>query len=112
MPVMCVYRGLNVTPEAYDRVREAVGWEANPPAGAISHTISFGDDGAFEVNLWEDRAAYEAYSNDRLRPVLGQFGLDIGDPEIHEVYVTAVGPPADAYRVPAAVTPATGLQPA
>ncbi|MEO8113169.1 MAG: hypothetical protein ABI655_02230 [Phenylobacterium sp.] len=110
MPVMCIYHALNVTPETYDKVRAAVRWEEDLPTGAISHTISFSKNGGVEVDLWESRAAFETYRDNRLSPLLSQLGIVIDDPEILDIYVTAIGPLADTYRLPRAVTPETQLQ--
>jgi hypothetical protein len=111
MPVMCIYRALNVTREDYDRVRGTVGWEANPPPGAISHSIGFRDDGAVEVDLWDTLEHFKSYQDTRLGPVLAQFGIVVPEPEVLDVYVAAIGPPADAYRVPSTITPSERLQP-
>lgn len=106
MPVMCVYPSLDLGSEFYDEVRALVGWEKDPPKGAISHAIAFRDGGAYEVNVWESRAAYEAYRDNRLRPVLDRFSKDIGEPEIMDLHMFAVGAPAQSYSVPRAVMPA------
>ncbi|WP_296598727.1 hypothetical protein [Phenylobacterium sp.] len=110
MPVMCIYRGVQVSPDEYDRVRDTVGWEASPPEGAIAHAIAFGPDGATEVNLWESEASFRRYLDTRLAPVLGHLGVSVGEPEIIEVYSMAVGDPAQAYHIPRAAS--RPLQPA
>ena len=53
MPVMIIIRASKVTAQQYEAVRDAVGWEKVPAAGAISHSISFSQNGAVAVNVWE-----------------------------------------------------------
>ena len=107
MPVMCLYRALKVTPEAYDAVRAAVDWEGDVPPGAIGHFIAFRDGEAVEADIWESQAAYQLYRDSRLNPVLDRMGLVIDEPEILDLHVAAIGAPAaQAYVVPRAITPA------
>jgi hypothetical protein len=56
----------------YDRVQEALGTRANPPAGGLVHTAGFDEQaGVFRVfDVWESQEAWEAFFNDRLMPVV------------------------------------------
>lgn len=100
MPIMCVYRSPDITPEIYEASRDIIGWRQSPPVGAISHSISFDKDGAFSVDTWESRADFDRYQADRLAPAFAKLGAALPTPEILEIHTYASGEPADKYRVP------------
>ena len=56
----------------YDHVQEALGLRDNPPAGGIVHTAGFDEQaGVFRIfDVWESEAAWNAFFNDRLMPVV------------------------------------------
>jgi hypothetical protein len=56
----------------YDRVQEALGVRDDRPAGALVHTAGFDEEaGVFRIfDVWESEEAWEAFSNDRLMPVV------------------------------------------
>lgn len=56
----------------YDRVQEALGTRGDPPAGGLVHTAGFDEEaGVFRVfDVWESEEAWQAFSNDRLMPVV------------------------------------------
>lgn len=99
MPIMVIYRLPGLTPDAYDAVRVEVGWEARPPAGAISHAIGFDRAGGVETDLWETREDFQAYVRDRLAPVAEALGVDLPEPEVIQLHMTAMGPPSRAYML-------------
>jgi hypothetical protein len=107
MPVMVIIRAPKVTPETFDAVREKVGWDNVPAAGAISHAIAFPDNGAVEVTVWETRKAFDAYFATRLEPVLLTLGIQLDDVEVLETRSVAVGPPCLAYMIPPGAEAAT-----
>lgn len=106
MPVMIIIRAPTVTEEAYDAVRAAVGWDQVPPAGALSHAISFTDEGMVEVNVWESRALFDDYVETRLKPVLDDGDIVLDDIQILDTYNVAVGAPALPYLLHAKPDPA------
>jgi hypothetical protein len=107
MPVMCIIRASKVTPETYDEVRRRVGWEADPPEGAISHAISFDQKGATEVNLWQSRELFDAYVETRLQKVLDDLGVVFDEVTILDTYNAAVGAPARDLMIPRPSEPRT-----
>ena len=56
----------------YDRVQEALGARANPPAGGLVHTAGFDEEaGLFRIfDVWESLEAWDAFLNDRLLPAV------------------------------------------
>ncbi len=64
--------GDNRTTSNYDRIQEALGTRDNPPAGGLVHTAGFDEQaGVFRIfDVWESEEAWEAFSNDRLMPIV------------------------------------------
>ena len=86
--VHIVLRG--VSPELYDKVRAEVGWLERAPDGGYAHLTWWEGDDCHNVDAWEDEAAFDAFGQDRLGPVLAKLGVDV-TPEVtmqpaHEVY--------------------------
>jgi hypothetical protein len=78
-----------LTAQQYDesvrRIRETGDF---PPDGMEYH-VCFGSDGNLRVSeTWESREKFEAFGQ-RLMPVLGEVGIDPGEPEVLEVHNTA-----------------------
>jgi hypothetical protein len=83
-----VLRG--VSPEQYDRLRDAVGWLEHPPDGGYSHVTWWEGNDCHNIDAWESEAAFNAFATDRLGPAMGKLGIDV-EPEVtfhpaHEVY--------------------------
>ena len=105
MPIMCIYRVRDVTPAHYDAVRQKVRWEEDPPAGGIAHFLTFTDAGATEFDVWESRAAFEAFWAPRMKPALKALGIDMGEPEILELQGVAIADTVATYQMPRSVKP-------
>lgn len=105
MPVMIIIRASKVTPQLYDAVRNAVGWEKTPAVGAISHAISFTRDGAVEVNIWESEASYDAYVQTRLKPVIDRLGIVLDKVEVLPIHTFAVSDLALKNALPTLTRP-------
>jgi quinol monooxygenase YgiN len=56
----------------YEHVQEALDTRGNPPAGGLMHSAGFDEQaGVFRIfDVWESQAAWEAFLNDRLMPVV------------------------------------------
>jgi hypothetical protein len=80
--------GNDRTTANYDRVQEALGTRANPPAGGLVHTAGFDEAaGVFRVfDVWESREAWEAFLNDRLMPIVRPMMEQGGRPPETRVY--------------------------
>jgi hypothetical protein len=76
----------------YDRVQEALGARANPPAGGLVHTAGFDEHaGVFRIfDVWESQEAWEAFLNDRLmpivRPMMEQGGGRAPETHVYELH--------------------------
>lgn len=80
MAVVLSMRWDGVTPEQYDAVREAVGWEEQAPEGADLHVAWF-EGGALHVtDVWESEGAWETFFAQRLGPAVEKVGLQ-GQPD-------------------------------
>lgn len=76
--------------EDYDRVREAVDWLSNPPTGGIAHLTWWEGEDCYNVDVWEDDAAFASFTEDRLGPAMAELGLQV-EPRVtfhpaHEVF--------------------------
>jgi hypothetical protein len=81
MAVVMQMRWAGVTPQQYDQVRDAVGWETDVPAGGISHVAWFEDDDLHVVDAWESPDQFQAFVDQRLMPGVAQVGVQ-GQPEV------------------------------
>jgi hypothetical protein len=71
----------------YDRVQEALG-AGGPPAGGLVHTAGFDEEaGVFRIfDVWESEAAWDAFFNDRLLPIVRPMMEQGGRPPDTRVY--------------------------
>jgi hypothetical protein len=81
-------QGDDRTTTNYDRVQEALGARANPPAGGLVHTAGFDEEaGVFRVfDVWESKEAWETFLNDRLMPTVRPLMEEGGQPPTTRVY--------------------------
>jgi hypothetical protein len=99
MPVMCMLRAPGVTPADYDTIRAYLEWEASPPSGGLAHFITFQDDEALEVDVWESEDAFRAFYDGAFAPACRRFGLTVCEPEVLELHNMALAEPAKAYML-------------
>jgi len=76
--------------EDHDRVREATGWLAEPPAGGLSHLTWWEGGDCHNVDSWESEEAFNAFGQQRLGPAMARLGvqseLKVTFHPAHEVY--------------------------
>jgi hypothetical protein len=92
MNVVTIVRWPGMSTAQYDALVDRMGWREAPPAGGITHTaLVDGDDMVF-VNLWENRAAQEAFAAASL-PALQAAGIAPAEMATYDVHniVTAQG---------------------
>ena len=66
----------------YDEACEKVGWEREVPEGAVFHVAWMGDDGFHVLDVWDSEAAFNAFAESRLMPVVkGKLGIP-GEPNV------------------------------
>ena len=88
-----VMRWEGVTPEQYDQVREAVGWERDEPKGGVLHTASFDKSGMTVTDVWESADDFQAFVDQRLMPGVKQVGVP-GEPQVQVSPLHALFTPA------------------
>ena len=79
-----VFRGLK--PEAYDRLKDRVGWVDSPPTGGISHVVWWEEDDCHGVDVWESEEAWERFGQERMGPAAAELGvqMETSGPSFHE----------------------------
>jgi len=98
---MVKYAASHITRDRYDAIRQAIGWEADPPAGALLHVASFDDAGGVQsFDVWEDRASADAYFFDRFVPALKDLGIEAPEPAVLETHAVAAAPGVEAFILP------------
>jgi ketosteroid isomerase-like protein len=84
-----------ITREQYDAVRERVGHLERSPDGLIAHLTWWEGEDCHSFDGWESEAAFDAFGEQRLGPVLAALGIDVM-PEVtfhpaHEIYTPRAG---------------------
>jgi len=80
MAVVMTMRWAGVTPEQYDRVRTAVRWEEDVPAGAVLHAASFDGEAMRVTDVWESQAHFERFFAERLAAAIKEADIE-GEPD-------------------------------
>jgi hypothetical protein len=76
----------SLTAEQYDQAVRRLEEEGVFPADGLDYELCFGSDGKLKVSqVWDSREQLEAFG-ERLRPILGELGIDPGEPEVLEVH--------------------------
>jgi len=79
-----------MTPELYDQVRRKLDLERNPAAGLIFHAAGVGLESWVAYDVWESRAAWDRFLEDRLQPavkdVFSAAGLEPPPPHRQEIF--------------------------
>lgn len=97
MTIMAVYLVNAATKQNYDDIKDAIGWETDPPDGALLHFAGFDKQGACSVELWESEAQFEAYRRDRYDPACEQAGLGRLEARVLEVHNAAAAGSVETY---------------
>ena len=106
MPVMLTYRHPGLTRADYDAVRAEIGWDRSPPSGAIFHAITFDEEGATEVNVFETEDSWNSYLITRVTPVVDARGIKLLPPRVEQLHSVAVGVASNAFLVKGETQPA------
>jgi hypothetical protein len=93
MRVVMMMRWDGVTPEEYDQVRGAVGWESDVPRGAVLHLACFDRSGMSVTDVWESAEDFQAFVDQRLMPKVKEAGIS-GEPEVQVTPLHALFAPA------------------
>jgi hypothetical protein len=76
----------SLTAEQYDSVVARLREDGVFPAEGLDYEICFGDDGNLKVSqVWDTKEHMDGFGQ-RLMPILQEFGIDPGPPEILDVH--------------------------
>jgi hypothetical protein len=76
----------SLTAEQYDSVVRRLEEDGISPADGLDYEVCFGTDGDLKVSLvWDSQEQFEAFAA-RLMPILGELGIDPGEPEVLPVH--------------------------
>jgi hypothetical protein len=76
----------SLTAEQYDRVVSRLEEEGISPPDGLDYEVCFGSGDQHRVSLiWDSKEQLDAFAA-RLMPILGEFGIDPGEPEVFEVH--------------------------
>ena len=90
MPVALLEENPVMTRELYDRVRNRLDLENHPAAGLIFHAAGVGLDSWVAYDVWESRAAWDKFLEERLQPAVKEVftaaGLETPPPHRQEIF--------------------------
>jgi hypothetical protein len=76
----------SLTAEQYDEVVRRLEEEGVSPADGLDYEVAFGSGDQLKVTLvWDSQEQFEAFAA-RLMPILEEFGINPGEPEVFEVH--------------------------
>ena len=76
----------SLTSEQYDTVVRRLNEENLSPADGLDYELCFGSGDKMKVSLvWDSKEQFEAFAAS-LMPILNEFGIDPGEPEVLEVH--------------------------
>jgi hypothetical protein len=76
----------SLTSEQYDKVVRRLQDENLSPADGLDYELCFGSGDKMKVSLvWDTQEQFEAFAA-ALMPILDEFGIDPGQPEVFEVH--------------------------
>jgi len=76
----------SLTSDQYDHVVRRLNEENISPADGLDYEVCFGSGDKMKVSLvWDSKEQFEAFAA-RLMPILAEFGIDPGEPEVLEVH--------------------------
>jgi len=75
-----------LTAEQYDSVVSRLNEEGVFPAAGLDYEVCFGSGDKMKVSqVWDSKEQMDAFGA-RLMPILGELGIDPGEPEVVEVH--------------------------
>lgn len=82
----------DMTPATYDALREAADALQHPPDGALCHVVWWEGRDLHGVDVWEERAQFEAFMAERVAPAAAAAGLttppEVATYDAHEVFLS------------------------
>ena len=98
MAIMALFRSPNVDKALYDAIMQELDLERRPASGGLTHACGFDASGICVVDVWESRAEFEAFLNDRLRPVFAKLKVEVDPPVVLDAYGFRVTEAVDRYK--------------
>ena len=87
MAIIAIFTGKGFTKDMYDRLRQEVGWEAEPIDGWIMHAVRFDESGELHmINIWESTEKMEEAFVSRLMSVMQRIGIPAPQVEVYPAY--------------------------
>ena len=87
MAIIAIFTGKGFTKDMYKRLRQEVGWEADPLDGWIMHAVGFNESGELHmVNIWESTEKMHDAFESRLMPVMRKIGIPEPRVEVYPAY--------------------------
>ena len=87
MAIIAIFTGKGFTKDMYKRLRQEVGWEADPLDGWIMHAVGFNESGELHmVNIWESSEKMSEAFVSRLGPVMRKIGIPEPQVEVYPAY--------------------------
>ena len=90
MPVALLEENPVMTPDLYDQVRNRLDLEHYPAAGLIFHAAGAGLESWVAYDVWESRAAWDTFLEERLQPAVMEVftaaGLATPPPHRQEIF--------------------------
>ena len=86
MSVLIRFAPDSLTAAQYDAVVQRLTEEGIQPADGLDYEVCFGSDDQLRVSLvWDTQEQLDAFAA-RLMPILAEFGIDPGQPEVFPVH--------------------------
>jgi hypothetical protein len=86
MSVLIRFAPPSLTAEQYDSVVARLEHDGVMPAEGLEYEICFGSEGKLKVSqVWDTREHMDAFGQ-RLMPILQEYGIDPGPPEVVDVH--------------------------
>jgi len=86
MSLIVLFSPESLTSDQYDDVVRRLNEENISPADGLDYEVCFGSGDKMQVSLvWDSKEQFEAFAA-RLMPILTEFDIDPGEPEVFEVH--------------------------
>ncbi|MDX6537193.1 MAG: hypothetical protein QOD37_1534 [Gaiellales bacterium] len=86
MSVLIRFAPPSLTAEQYDSVVARLEQDGVMPAEGLEYEVCFGSEGKLKVSqVWDTREHMDAFGQ-RLMPILQEYGIDPGPPEVVDVH--------------------------
>jgi hypothetical protein len=98
MAIMVIYRATGVSREAYAPYEAEVSQQPLPKE-ALLHLVGLEDDEGVVVDVWEDRTAFEKFTEKTINPLLRKHGIPIVPPAVLQMAHVIAQPELTAPRL-------------